>query len=208
MRLFVAVELPQPVRQHLVDVQSALRPLAAGAAWVAAEKLHLTVKFLGEVDDGCVAELCTALDRASGDPADSQRDDGPPHPPPPCRPSPHPPVLRAGDIKCFPPRGPVRIVAAGLEGDVSSLRGVHQRVERACAPLGFGPEGRAYRPHVTLARARRPLPPVLRQRLSAAAGSHWPGPDMLVDELVLMQSTLKPSGSEYVPLARFGIGSH
>ena len=105
----------------------------------------------------------------------------------------------------FPPRGAVRIIAAALSGDVEPLAALVAELEKACRPLGFPVERRAYYPHVTLARARTPLAPVMRAKLSDLAKGSWSGPEFTATELILMESRLKPQGAEYVPAARFGL---
>jgi 2'-5' RNA ligase len=182
VRLFIAVELPDPVRQHLRDVQSALRPDAPRASWTRPDNLHLTLKFLGEVRDQQFPSLADSLSRVS---VDGNAD------------------LYAAAVECFPERGPVRIVAAALEGTLGPLKALHAAIEQRCAFLGFEREARSYRPHVTLARARPTLPPAVRERLTGATTATWPGPTFVVPEFVLMESRLKPSGAEYLVAARF-----
>ena len=114
--------------------------------------------------------------------------------------------LFADGVRCFPDRGPVRIVAAGLAGQVAALAGVHDAVEQRCRFLGFDRETRAYHPHVTLARARPTLPASFRERAVEVTRGAWPGPAFHIAEFVLVQSTLKPAGSEYVTIARFPLG--
>ena len=184
MRLFLAIELPEPARRHLAGVQSVIAPALPKASRPAARNLHLTLKFLGDVPDAGVPALCDALREV--------RLDGPM-------------TLSATRLECFPPRGPVRVIAAGLEegGGVGRLPRLHAETEAACAGLGFPREGRPYRPHVTLARARIPVPASRRAPLEELTASAWPGPAFTAGEFCLIESRLKPTGAEYTVLARF-----
>jgi 2'-5' RNA ligase len=86
---------------------------------------------------------------------------------------------------------------------VEALVAVHAAIEQRCRFLGFERETRAYRPHVTLARARPTLAAAVRPQLPKATPTLWPGPAFMASEFVLVQSTLKPPGAEYTTIARF-----
>jgi 2'-5' RNA ligase len=194
MRLFTAIELPASVRNHLAGLARAwaenwneeLLGLSHNeyprVSWVRPENLHVTLKFLGEVPEPDVPRVCEALsDCAFSEPM----------------------RLNVDHIECLPPRGPVRVIAAGVGGDVGRLILLHREIEDACGKIGFAPESREYRPHITLARAKVPLPRHVRESLSAAGGRHVPVPAFDVREFVLMESRLRPQGAEYLPVARF-----
>lgn len=180
MRLFLAIELPDAVRKALSDLASRLKNDASltGCSWVRAQNLHVTLKFFGEVPDTRVSEICEALKPLGGKPM----------------------MLRTSRLELLPPRGPVRVIAAGLEGDLLPLEELHAEIETRCARIGFPSEGRRFRPHITLARARRALPPSIRQHLAAFATD--PPAAFNVDHIVLMESRLNPDAAHYIPLAR------
>ena len=182
MRLFLAIELDDASRGHLVAVQAAAAPVMAEASQTRPQNLHLTLKFLGEVEPRRAEALTESLAKVRG-PAGIE--------------------LAAVGAECFPPRGPIRIIAAALGGQVEALGAIHGAIEQRCRFLGFDRETRAYRPHVTLARARPILPPATRERLTEATQPFWPGPTFVAKEFVLVQSTLKPQGSEYAAVGRF-----
>jgi 2'-5' RNA ligase len=182
MRLFLAIELPEEVRERLVRIQQAWPvSLNRGYSRTRAENLHITLKFLGETPDERVAPLCEALGQL---PARAMI------------------PLRIDQMVFFPPRGAPRIVGAGPSETTELIAQLHEALEAICQGMGFPREGRAYRPHVTLARARTPLPSA-RGQLEQAAASILPCPGMEIDEFVLMQSELLPRGARYTPLARF-----
>lgn len=192
MRLFLAIELSEPVRQVIAELSKrwreswneefpSLGTLGPPASWVRSENLHVTLKFLGEVPDAQIPRIYDALKTIS----------------------PHPIRLRPDRIECLPVRGPVRVIGVGLGGELEKVAQLFQDVERACDGLGFARERRAFRPHITLARLRSFLPPHARRTLMEAGAKHLPGPEFVVNEFVLMQSQLNPKGARYIPLARF-----
>lgn len=183
MRLFLAIELPPEAKQHLRSVQALLRPSLDRASMTREEALHVTLKFLGETDPSQLEPIRESLSAVGGGPVD----------------------LRAGQGECFPERGAVRIIAAGFDGDLKRLKALHDAVEQRCVYLGFRREDRAYKPHVTLARARPVLPPATRKQVADLAAPSWPGPTFTAGAFVLFQSRLTPQGSQYTKLHEFPI---
>ena len=181
MRLFLAIELPDDVRVHLVKVQKKLSSVLDGVAMTRPESLHITLKFLGEVDDRRIADLCESLSKITAGPID----------------------LTPARLACLPPRGPVRIIAVGMDGSEQALAALHAAVQQRCQYLGFERETRKYRPHVTMARAKRPIRAGDKQKAEEAVVSLWPGPNFPVKQFVLMQSRLEPQGARYVRIAHF-----
>lgn len=174
MRLFIAIDLPGDVKDALADV---VRPPLADLKWTAADQLHVTLKFLGEVPDPQVPAVLAALKAI---------------------PRPGALALETAGLVMFPPRGPIRIVAADIADPSGGLAKLVAGLEEACAALGFVREKRPFHAHVTLARARQP---VRRDRVMVTI----PERQFTVDEFVLMQSTLSPQGSRYAVVARFPI---
>lgn len=183
MRLFLALELSDSVRSHLCGFAQrwfAERTLAG--APVRAENLHVTVKFLGDVPDGHIPALCDALKSVSKTGVAQ---------------------LFPDRLEFLPERGPIRIISAGLGGELDKVHLLYKSIEAACETIGFPREKRAYRPHVTLVRLRTFLEPHYRASVVSHGAGHFPGPLFSVGEFVLMQSQLHPKGARYIPLARF-----
>src|SRR5688572_9193777 len=178
MRLFAAIELPDQIRRQLVgisrDWQERWGEEILGlsndeyphASWVQPGNLHVTLKFFGEVQESEVPVLCGALSSIAG---------------------PGRVRLQADRVECLPPRGPVRVVAVGIGGDAGALRQLHAAVERGCEPAGFPAERREYHPHITLARAKTPLPRYARDNLVKAGCRRLPTGEFDVTEFVLME---------------------
>jgi 2'-5' RNA ligase len=184
MRLFFAIELPDGIRGRLAHVQDRwAAPDEHKVSWTKPENLHITVKFLGDVDDPALAKLLVAMKSlpASG-----------------------PIELRTEAMEYFPNRGPIRIIAVQVGGDVGRLQRIYDALEGICEGQGFKREGRAYRPHITIGRSRDGLPGHLRH---GHREKRWPEPSpfFIVNEIALMESHLEAGGSRYVKLAGFPV---
>lgn len=132
LRLFVAIELPPPVTDALARTIEGLRSALQGPyRWVAATGIHLTLKFLGDVDGDRVDAYGTSLAAAAH------------HGPFP---------LRLSGAGMFAQRGVARVVWAGLGGQTESLDALRDTVDASLVATGATSEARAFRPHLTLAR--------------------------------------------------------
>ena len=182
MRCFLAIELPDDVRLHLARVQEAVRGELPSASYPRADNLHVTLKFLGEVDERLLANLCESMQMVKVSGAIE---------------------LQAARLDAFPPRGPARVIVAAMTGSDGVVSALHEAIEQRCRKLGFDAEQRRYHPHVTLARAKAGVPRERFDHLEGAAPAMWPGPRFIVDGFVLFQSQLHPHGARYVKLATF-----
>jgi 2'-5' RNA ligase len=176
----VAVLLPEDVRAALADAAARLRAAAPDVAWVAPEHLHVTLKFLGQVDEARLSALAGALATAArGGPAFEAR------------------VVGLG---AFPSAGRPRVLWAGVRDGAQALAALAARVEAACVGLGFAPETRPFAAHVTLGRVRSPRrAPRLADLLDAAAREELGR--LRVERVTLMESRLSPHGARYLERA-------
>ena len=179
IRSFVAVLLPDAVRERIHATASSLRERAPGVAWVRADNLHLTLRFLGGVEPAALGVVGAALEGIAEEIA------------------PFPVTL--GGLGGFPgPRAP-RVVWVGVTEGAAGLVTLHARVEAALARVGIAPEGRAFHPHVTLGRARQGRS---GPDLGVLAGSGWGSLGRFPVEAVhLMRSELGSQGARYDALA-------
>jgi len=188
LRLFVAIDLPEAVRDSLRRLQAELRRHdLPGLRWTRPEGVHLTLKFLGETPASAVPAIEGALARAVTGAA-------------PLR-------LALGAPGTFGNRRGPRVLWVDVEGDLLPLQRLQSAVERELAAAGFPPEQRAFSPHLTLARVSQPPPPGLAERLSRAleAAATQRG-EFPATEVVLMRSQLQPGGAVYSRVAVFPLG--
>jgi 2'-5' RNA ligase len=175
MRLFFAIELEPAVADALHHAIEPLRVLEPELAWVATPKLHLTMKFLGEVDDAAAATLIAAADSIAGRHRHFD--------------------MTLGGVGAFPNFRRARVVWMGIENE-PKLEWLHHDLEVACADVGYELEGRAFRPHITLARVRAPLPIERVRALARAARRVAFAGAADVTRLTLFESALG-SGAHY-----------
>lgn len=185
MRLFLAIELPRAEREAIVSATAPMRDAAPRVSWVTEERLHLTIKFLGEQPRGAVAPLADALRAVLVAHA--------------------PVVLQLGGLGAFPNLRAPKIVWLGVARD-PRLELVQHDVERACSGLGYELDGRAFRPHVTLARARERLSPRQARALADAARGVRYAATVEARTLDVMSSELGSSGARYERLAAIPLG--
>ncbi|MFQ5669453.1 MAG: RNA 2',3'-cyclic phosphodiesterase [Acidobacteriota bacterium] len=187
LRLFVAVALPEEVRSILRETVSHLRhSLAADRVrWVRPEGMHLTLKFLGQVEAGRVQGVEQALGEAVHHLISFR--------------------LCLADLGTFGGRHGVRVAWVGLDGDLSALEHLAGHVERSLVSLGFPRSQRPFRAHLTLGRVREGVPRSGRERIRQAVNRSVPfsRPFFRVDEIHLMQSRLHPGGARYQRITGF-----
>ena len=188
LRLFVACELPDDVRRALGGLQDDLRQLIpVRLRWVRPESVHVTLKFLGEVEETRVDAITSALATAV-EPFELR--------------------LRLAKLGGFG-GARLRVVWVGLDGDVAPLASLAGRVEGALTPLGFPPERRPFAAHLTLARVPDQASPEERRELASLIERHRfePLPSMILTEVHLVRSVLRPGGSVYSRIASYPQGS-
>lgn len=187
-RIFCAVELPDEVKSRVAEHIKRLRSEFphARASWEKPEKLHITLKFLGEVEPSRVEDLSRAASHAAS--------------------RVEPFRLTIDEAGAFPPHGQPRVLWLGIEDSSGRLAALQSSLEDACAAAGFPREPRPFKPHLTLARLRSPQG--ARELAAAHREAHFEPQDFNVSELVVMRSELGPGGSRYTPLSRrpFGRG--
>lgn len=179
MRLFIALDLPQPIRAELASAQARLR--AHPLRWADPSGIHLTLQFLGETGEALVPPLREALAAIPAAPLS----------------------LALAALAGFPSMGQPRIVWAGVGGDTARLAQLHAAVIVATAPLGFTPEERPFRAHLTLGRARQDARPDQLRALGQALARAEPPAPLTWDAGPphLFQSTLTPRGAVYTRLS-------
>jgi 2'-5' RNA ligase len=189
VRLFVAVEIGEALAARAADVSRELQRRAADAAprakvsWVSADRLHLTVRFIGEIGDDRAAVVGAALER----PLNLAPFD-----------------LTLAGAGAFQKGGAPGVLWIGLASGRDAVVAAEREISARLARLGVPEEKRAYNPHLTLARVREPAglrsAPLLEGLSDCAVGT------VHVDAITLFQSKLSPKGPTYTPLLRIAMG--
>jgi 2'-5' RNA ligase len=185
MRTFIAIPLPAECRAMLEKIQRTLQSFQADVRWVSVASIHLTLKFLGEVDPGMIAPLDEALKSSVK--------------------SLQPIPLRLHGLGAFPNLRNPRVLWCGIDGETARLAQLQHQVEQACASLGFAIEQRPFAPHLTLGRVqgKRNLPPLLEYiKMDSELEARFHA-----DCFHIYKSILKPAGAEYFVLSTIPLNS-
>jgi len=194
MRLFVALDIDEAIRQNIAEFIERVRGLAPDARWVSSESLHVTLKFIGEKKDAMVDDIESALKGISGEP------------------------FRVSYRGCgfFPTPKSARVFWLGMDAE-SGLASLAKAVESMLTKLDIPEEKREFSPHLTLARAGggsgapgwrkgdRPNPQF--RALQSHLGEVPEFGTMTAREFFLYRSQLSPKGSRYTKIARFPLAS-
>ena len=185
IRTFIAIELTDALHRALADAQAQFKRdhAAQFVRWVAPDNIHVTLKFLGDVD----ANRMPTLQRALADACVGSA----------------PFTLTIGGAGAFPnPRHP-NVVWIGARGQIEIAARLAQKIDDACVALGFPREERLFSPHLTLGRVKRDALPRERQLVGALIEHAQIGDlgELRVERVSVMKSELKPKGSVYTKLA-------
>ena len=186
IRTFIGVDVGRVIRDRLVALQATLGQAGTDVKWVEATNLHVTLLFLGEVEDRQIAQICAMVAETTAAHQSFQLS-----------------VERAG---CFPtPRRP-RILWAGIGNGADALVALHGDLEKPLTKLGYRREERRYKPHITLGRVRSSAPADGLAKALAQQAT-WKGGETLVRELHVMSSELTSRGPNYTILSRAPLAS-
>jgi 2'-5' RNA ligase len=168
---------------HLAGVRDRLATTHAGVKWESDDKLHCTLKFLGDTREEILPDIAAALGQVASL--------TPPFP------------IRYAGLGCFPDKREPRIIWAGMEDPDGTLQRLAHTVETRMAAFGFKPEQRVYHPHVTLGRVKDLRH--LRELLATMETVTFDCSPVSVREMALVRSELKPGGSVYTPVTKVAL---
>jgi len=176
----LAAELPHPILSKIGEIQQRIRRSRADVSWVKAEQIHLTLKFLGNIED----EQVTGISSIMGEVAAKRSAF----------------TLSVKGLGAFPSIRNPRVIWLGLHGWEETLAPLQKEMEKKLEVMGFEPEGRAYLPHLTLGRVKTlkekgELVDCMERDRDVDLGS------FVVDRIILFRSDLRPTGPIYTPLA-------
>jgi RNA 2',3'-cyclic 3'-phosphodiesterase len=184
-RTFCAVELPDEVRrqleEHILKLRRAIPD--AAASWSRVENIHLTLKFLGNVALDRIPAVSAAASRVVAEFSAFP--------------------IGVGNTGVFPRPSRAQVLWIGVSDPSGKLSALQERLENECAAQGFPKEDRAYRPHLTIARIRRPES--ARPLADAHLEMKFPTTNIELNELIVFRSELSPKGSRYTAISKHPI---
>lgn len=184
IRTFIAVKLPEAVRAAIGGIQAQLAAYGFSVRWVKTANIHLTLKFLGEVDEGMVDGISAVLTEAV-------------HGFAPLR-------LAAADVGVFPNLKRARVIWVGVTGQVSELTALQRSIAKRLSSIGYPPDRRPFTGHLTLGRVKGMI---ATPRLTTAmvALRDFASETFVVDRVILFKSDLRPAGAVYTELQQVAL---
>lgn len=181
-RIFAAIDISDEARRDISGYIETLREQFPNVrvGWENPEKIHLTLKFFGDVDDVQLHNLIEAVEKTAGEIS--------------------PFKLQISDTGVFPSVRKRRILWLGVKDETESLGRLNEIFERECEQIGFPREKRIFKPHLTIARLREPQKSGELARIHRA--NEFAAIDFTVGELIVYQSELRAQGSRYTPVFR------
>ena len=185
IRSFLAIELPEAIRKRIEEIQADLRSTNSDVRWVSPEKIHLTLKFFGNIEESRVDAITKSTEPLVG---------GTPHF-----------SLEVRGMGAFPNIRNPRVIWMGLIDEKQVLVPLQEQLESTLETIGFQVEDRLFRPHLTLgrmnsARGKDDLTGRIQKHKEEKFG------DVEVKRLVLFKSDLTPTGPIYTPLEEVKLG--
>jgi len=186
IRSFLAIELPKPILRKIEEVQGDLKSTHADVRWVNAEKIHLTLKFFGNIEESKIEPIVKSIE-------------GPIQTTPPFS-------LKVKGVGAFPHLKNPRVIWMGLTNGKENIISLQQRLEVLLEKIGFQTEDRPFHPHLTLGRVKSSRG---REELVGRMEKYREGEfgDFQVETVILFKSDLRPSGPIYTPLKELRLGS-
>jgi RNA 2',3'-cyclic 3'-phosphodiesterase len=182
MRTFIAIELPQGIKDHLNKIQEQLKLTGADVKWVEPKNIHLTLKFLGEINEQTLEKLSQILDA--------------------CVKGKTPFQVSIASFGAFPKLNYPRIIWAGIDKGDKEIAEIVKVLEEKVQKIGIPKEKRAFSSHITLGRLRssRDKDNLAEQLKKLTENSDLPRLEFSLSKITLFKSTLTASGPIYEAL--------
>jgi 2'-5' RNA ligase len=187
MRTFFALDLNPRVVSSIETAVDSLGSLQGRISWVPASNLHVTMNFVGEVDENRIPDLCELAAETAGSAGFDHID------------------FEVGGLVCVPPSGYLRMIWAEVADDSGRMLALYETLKQALRGFGAKVENRPFRGHVTVARIKSTRrPEAIRKAVGKLSGEALGS--VRTGELVLYSSKLARSGAIYTPLVRAALG--
>ena len=181
MRTFIAIELSLNIREVLAQIESRLKYAGADVKWVEKDNIHLTLKFLGEIDEKKVELVTSALDDIAKETKPFE--------------------ISLKDLGAFPKIDSPRVIWVGLDKGAKESTELAKKIDEVLLKLGFQEETRPFAAHLTIGRVRSGLnKAALAEKMKSICGLWTVDCGQTVASIILYKSTLTPKGPIYSKL--------
>ena len=176
MRVFIAVDINDEMRRELTRIQNVLSGKLVNAKWVKPQNLHITIKFLGEIEPEAVGDITLSLEK-------------------PIKETPSF-YIELGELGVFPNMKRPAVFWAGLKKGREEMSRLNELIQNSLYQIGYEKDSKPFSPHITLARFRKPVP---SNQIVKAIESVSPikKAGHTINGVSIYESTLKPKGPEY-----------
>jgi len=182
MRAFIAIELSPDLRKRLGSLEEQLKSSGADVKWVESKNIHLTLKFLGEIDNKTIEKIIKIME----DIAVKEK----------------PFYIRLFSPGAFPKINSPRVIWIGIDKGDSETKQIAKILEEETAKVGIPQENRPFSSHITLGRVKSGLnrEKLVKNLENLASKPPEDSPEFLVTKITLFKSTLAPGGPIYEAL--------
>ncbi|MCK5077219.1 MAG: RNA 2',3'-cyclic phosphodiesterase [Calditrichia bacterium] len=174
IRTFIAIEIPENIKENILQVIEQVKSSYPKIAWTKTTAYHLTLKFLGEVEENMIDPISEKIEGIAGNFTPFKID--------------------VEGVGVFPNKRAPKILWAGLYMPDDSLLELQAKIEDSLYDLNFEKEKRKFKPHLTLGRVKRKMPPEFADEFFKCS---LPKQTFTVDKIIVMKSELKPTGAVY-----------
>ena len=179
IRAFIAIELPGKIVSSIGKIQERMAVYGFRIRWIRPDNIHLTLKFLGDIETASINEIRRVMDESVRGQA--------------------PISLKAKGIGVFPGIKRPRVIWVGISGQLDLLVGLHKTLDEKLEAIGFPKENRPFRGHLTLGRVKAKIDPKkFGDTLNELGG--FESESFVADRIILFKSELKPTGAVYTKL--------
>jgi 2'-5' RNA ligase len=183
-RCFIAIHIPDEIHNQISNYIGKLKEYSEQIRWIKATNIHLTLKFLGEIDFSRVDKVKQCLNPISKNFSSF--------------------ILNISGFGCFPGKKRPRVFWLGMEQEKENpLFGLHHWIENELLKIDFEKEKRRFSPHLTLGRVRARQPVDFTKLFSFIEHNHFTPTKFSVRDIYFMQSFLKPTGAEYQVIDKY-----
>jgi 2'-5' RNA ligase len=179
IRTFICFELPGFIKTELQRVQNALKPISKSVRWSHVDGIHLTLKFLGDVDEEILDDIHNAVKKAAEKSEPFQID--------------------ISGVGAFPNFNRPNVYWIGVKESSGALLSIQQKIENELEQIGFAKERRPFSPHLTIGRVKSQEG--LKEISKTLQNAKLPSMTFVAAEILVMKSVLQPGGARYTPLS-------